>query len=660
MSYNPNNPNGQATMANSQPVVLPSDQSAIPISVASIPSHAVTNAGTFAVQAAGDVAAGAADSGNPVKAGGKYNATNPTLTDGNRGDLQLGLRGSLRVELFTPGSTVSAGYLVDNADGVAAVSSAQRLGTVSRGTVYNGTNWDRAPGDATNGADVNVKTSVLPTGSATSAAQTDKSQFTKLTDGTDTALITASGEQNVLESNSAAIAASLSVIDDWDESDRAKTNPIVGQTGVQGGSGAVSANTQRTVLATDVNLPATADQTASGNITGNGQSISLTTLNSTGMAVITITGGAALTVALETTADGGTTWTQTPYSVSFNNIQVASVVNPSGIYYMPTVGMSGVRVRSSAYTSGTAAVSIRASANSFPAAFPLTYANGSSDGATISDRALQTYGATLVYNGSTYDRMRGDTTNGLDVDVTRLPALVAGTAVIGKVGIDQTTPGTTNLVALAANQSVNVAQINGVTTLMGNGASGTGAQRVTIANDSTGILAGVTTVTTLTGGGIAHDSADSGNPIKIGMKAETSPKGITVVADGDRTDAYSDADGLQMVKVNTSGADLISERVTDTGGTSTAFSNFTAVASTYNYVTAITVYNSSATAGFVDIRDGTAGSVKWTMPLPAGGGSTLSSTTPLFKSSANTALAFDVSGALSTVYISMSGFQSKV
>lgn len=52
------------------------------------------------------------------------------------------------------------------------------------------------------------------------------------------------------------IRDSLSVMDDWDESDRAKVNLIVGQTGVQGGSGTVSANTQRTVLATDVGLPA--------------------------------------------------------------------------------------------------------------------------------------------------------------------------------------------------------------------------------------------------------------------------------------------------------------------------------------------------------------------------------------------------------------------
>lgn len=44
----------------------------LPVSLASVPSHAVTNAGTFAVQAAsaGDVAHDAVDSGNPVKVGG--------------------------------------------------------------------------------------------------------------------------------------------------------------------------------------------------------------------------------------------------------------------------------------------------------------------------------------------------------------------------------------------------------------------------------------------------------------------------------------------------------------------------------------------------------------------------------------------------------------
>lgn len=56
--------------------------------------------------------------------------------------------------------------------------------------------------------------------------------------------------------NLAAAAASLSVLDDWDETDRAKVNPIAGQAGVQGASGVVTALTQRVVLATDVPLPA--------------------------------------------------------------------------------------------------------------------------------------------------------------------------------------------------------------------------------------------------------------------------------------------------------------------------------------------------------------------------------------------------------------------
>lgn len=44
---------------------------------------------------------------------------------------------------------------------------------------------------------------------------------------------------------------------------------------------------------------------------------------------------------------------------------------------------------------------------------------------------------------------------------------------------------TPDSVALPANQSVNVAQINGVTVTMGNGAAGTGVQRVAIASDNT-------------------------------------------------------------------------------------------------------------------------------------------------------------------------------
>ncbi len=51
--------------------------------------------------------------------------------------------------------------------------------------------------------------------------------------------------------NSDAQAASLSVVDDWDESDRAKVNIIAGQAGVTAGAGAVAANTPRVTHASD-------------------------------------------------------------------------------------------------------------------------------------------------------------------------------------------------------------------------------------------------------------------------------------------------------------------------------------------------------------------------------------------------------------------------
>ena len=93
------------------------------------------------------------------------------------------------------------------------------------------------------------------------------------------------------------------------------------------------------------------------------------------------------------------------------------------------------------------------------------------------------------------------------VSIATAPVLVAGSAVIGKVGIDQTTPGTTNLVALAANQSVNVAQVNGVTPLMGAGNTGTGSPRVTIASDQVAIPVSQSGTWTVQPGNTANTTA---------------------------------------------------------------------------------------------------------------------------------------------------------
>lgn len=161
-------------------------------------------------------------------------------------------------------------------------------------------------------------------------------------------------------------------------------------------------------------------------------------------------------------------------------------------------------------------------------------------------------------------------------------------------------------------------------------------------------------------GNVAHDAADSGNPLKIGAKAASSLDDATLVAAGDRTDLYGDLDGVAMVKPFCPGADILWERISNTNGTSTALSSFGAVANTRNYVTTIVAFNDSTTNGYVDIRDGTAGTILLTLPLPAKGGTVFQPTLPLRQPTVNTALAYDVSAALTTVYLTFGGYQSKV
>jgi hypothetical protein len=106
--------------------------------------------------------------------------------------------------------------------------------------------------------------------------------------------------------------------------------------------------------------------------------------------------------------------------------------------------------------------------------------NTSAGGSTTSSNITQWAGTAVALNngatsaGTLRVTLSNDSTGQVTLASGATVALGAGAATIG---------------ALTANQSVNVAQINGVTTTMGNGVSGTGVQRVTIASDSTGQVA---------------------------------------------------------------------------------------------------------------------------------------------------------------------------
>jgi len=177
-------------------------------------------------------------------------------------------------------------------------------------------------------------------------------------------------------------------------------------------------------------------------------------------------------------------------------------------------------------------------------------------------------------DGSTAE-IQGTAANGLEVDVTRLSPLVAGTAFAGKV---QLTDGTSDATVrnLAANDALNVAIVDGsgnhVTSFAGSGGTsstddadftalttpGTPIMGVrqdtprTVTNEDMGIAkidsAGRLEIAVGANSlDVAHDSPDSGLPAKIGGKAlSASPTAVTA---NDRTNASFDLYGRMWVGV---------------------------------------------------------------------------------------------------------------
>jgi len=287
-------------------------------------------------------------------------------------------------------------------------------------------------------------------------------------------------------------------------------------------------------------------------------------------------------------------------------------------------------------------------------------------------------------NGETIDVGAGTEATAIRVtlptDGTGVVKLGAGTAEIGKLAA-----GTAGIGKLVTNSGVDIGDVDVTSIIPGVGATNlgkaidtalgatdTGVLALAVRDDTLNIRSGtendveplhtdaVGALWTDPQGNVAHDAGDSGNPIKIGAIAITALSGATMVAAADRTNLYADEDGIQVVKLQTTNNDMLVERVSNTDGASTASTVFGATANCYNCITTIIVHNAHAsTNGYVDIRDGTAGTVLATLPLPANGGTAISFPVPLRQTTVNTALAFDVSAAITTVYLTFIGYKSK-
>lgn len=215
----------------------------------------------------------------------------------------------------------------------------------------------------------------------------------------------------------------------------------------------------------------------------------------------------------------------------------------------------------------------------------------------------------------------------LPVSIASAPVLVAGAALIGKVGFDQTTPGNTNAVSLA--------QIGGTTIVNGGVA---GSQSI--------------------GGTVATNVAITANPVNLGAQAVSSEN--TAVTTARQVQLVADLVGKLIVLPYSNPENFVSGAITSamTGTTSTSLIAAPA-AGLRNYITQVTVSNSHATVGTdIIIQDGSGGTTLYVIPAAAVyGGAVVTFPTPLRQPTTATAIYCANVTTGSSIKVSASGYK---
>lgn len=442
-------------------------------------------------------------------------------------------------------------------------------------------------------------------------------------------------QRTTLASDDPAVTA-LQVIDDWDESDRAKVNIVAGQAGITAGAGAVGASTPRVTLASDD--PAVAALTGVLSVDDNSGSL-------------TVDNGGTFAVQVDAALPAGTN--------NIGDVDVASVVPGTGATNLgkaidsvagsTDTGIAALGIRDdvlSALTpvegdwvplrvSGTGALHVTSLGSD--------YTEGATD-ATITGKAIMMEGA-----GNILYPAQGDSTDGLLVNLGLNNDVKAS-------GVDAENA------AVTGNPVLVGGRYDSTPRTLGNGDAGAialdpdGAVHISDGGNAITVDGTLNTLATAQGD-TAHDSADSGPPVKIGAKAETSLAGITLVADADRTDLHAGVDGVLITRNHCNLEDIVSGNANNTDGSSTEVIA-AAGAGIKQYLTNCTLTNTSSTDTYCEIKSGT--TVRWTFPVPANGGVTHKWDPPLPPNAANEAWNFDMGAAVSTAYCSLAGFQSKV
>jgi hypothetical protein len=161
--------------------------------------------------------------------------------------------------------------------------------------------------------------------------------------------------------------------------------------------------------------------------------------------------------------------------------------------------------------------------------------------------------AMMCYDGSTWDRCTADTQGTHDTALGTITSVTGG-LLMGRASAaaptDVSADGDAVIPWYLRSGALSIQPtFGGVLGVAGNGASGTGVQRVTLANDSTGVLATVSTVTSLSQlGGVAvpvEDAAETAAGTGIyAMTVRRDTAASSAGTTGDNATANTDALGL--------------------------------------------------------------------------------------------------------------------
>lgn len=303
-------------------------------------------------------------------------------------------------------------------------------------------------------------------------------------------------------------------------------------------------------------------------------------------------------------------------SMTCGVVLVSGPITVSGTLAVSTVsGVVFVSVSGPVTVSGTVAAQI---SGTVPVAVTGTVVNTPSGVQTISGTV-----AISTVSGTVFVSVSG-------------PVTVSGTVVAVQSGV-YTVSGTVNAVATGVRTisgAVTVSggfitvsgtlpvQVSGTVPVAVSGAvviSGGGGFITTSGSGgfiSTTGSGGFITATGITGN-VAHDAADSGNPVKIGGKALVTHS-VAAVVSGDRTDVLTDKYGRLLV-ISSQTRDLMGKQATTitTTGESTIIS---ATASEFHDITTLIITHQATSGIVVTVRDVTTSGTAWLIDLAAGGG----------------------------------------